>query len=67
MKNFVRLEPVPDDVTELFPIIIQYMDIIKTLAYKNLVNVNFQQYDIISFLNKVPQGKRAKANYNNNS
>jgi hypothetical protein len=25
MKNFVRLEPVPDDVTELFPNIIQYM------------------------------------------
>ncbi len=38
MKNFVRLEPVPDDVTELFPIIIQYMDYLKTSAYKNLVN-----------------------------
>jgi hypothetical protein len=63
MKNFVRLEPVPDDVTELFPKIIQYMDNLKTSAYKNLVNVNFQQYDITSFLNKVPQGKRAKASY----
>ncbi len=61
MKNFVRLEPVPNDVTELFPKIIQYMDNLKTSAYKNLVNVNFQQYDITSFLNKVPQGKRAKA------
>ena len=61
MKTFVRVEPVPDDVTELFPKIIQYMDNLKTLAYKNLVNVNFQQYDITSFLNKVPQGKRAKA------
>jgi hypothetical protein len=63
MKTFVRVEPVPDDVTELFPKIIQYMDNLKTLAYKNLVNVNFQQYDITSFLNKAPQGKRAKASY----
>jgi len=61
MKNFVQLEPVPEYVTELFPKIIQYMDNLKTSAYKNLVNVNFQQYDITSFLNKVPQGKRAKA------
>ncbi len=37
------------------------MDNLKTSAYKNLVNVNFQQYDITSFLNKVPQGKRTKA------
>jgi hypothetical protein len=63
MKTFVRVEPVPDDVTELFPKIIQYMDNLKTLAYKNLVNVNFQQYDITSFLNKAPHGKRAKASY----
>ncbi len=39
------------------------MDNLKTSAYKNLVNVNFQQYDITSFLNTVPQGKRAKASY----
>jgi len=39
------------------------MDNLKTSAYKNLVNVNFQQYDITSFLNKVPQGKRPKASY----
>jgi hypothetical protein len=63
MKTFVRVEPVPDDVTELFPKIIQYMDNLKTLAYKNLVNVNFQQYDITSFLNKAPQGKQGKASY----
>jgi hypothetical protein len=56
MKTFVRVEPVPDDV-ELFPKIIQCMDNLKTSAYKNLVNVNFQQYDITSFLNKAPQGK----------
>ena len=30
MKTFVRVEPVPDDVTELFPKIIQYMDNLKT-------------------------------------
>ena len=63
MKTFVRVEPVPDDVTELFPKIFQYTDNLKTSAYKNLVNVNFQQYDITSFLNKAPQGKRAKASY----
>ena len=63
MKTFVRVEPVPDDVTELFPKIIQYMDNLKTSAYKNLVNVNFQQYDITSYLNKAPQGKWAKASY----
>jgi hypothetical protein len=63
MKTFVRVEPVPDDVTELFPKIIQYMDNLKNSAYKNLVNVNFQQYDTTSFLNKAPQGKQAKASY----
>ncbi len=54
IKTFVR---VPDDVTELFPMIISYMDKLKTSAYKNLVNVSFQQYDITSYLNKAPQGK----------
>jgi hypothetical protein len=39
------------------------MDNLKTSAYKNLVNVNFQKYDITSFLNKAPQGKRAKASH----
>ena len=57
MNNFVRLEPVPDDLTELFPKIIRYMDNLKTLAYKNLMNVNFQQYDITSYLNKCTAGK----------
>jgi len=57
IKTFVRVEPVPDDVKELFPNIIRYMESLKTSAYKNLVNVNFQQYDITSFLNKAPQGK----------
>jgi hypothetical protein len=57
IKTFVRVEPVPDDVTELFPKIISYMDNLKTSAYKNLVNVNFQQYDITSYLNKAPQGR----------
>jgi hypothetical protein len=37
MKTFVRVEPVPDDVTELLPKIIHYMDNLKTSAYKNLV------------------------------
>jgi len=57
IETFVRVEPVPDDVTELFPKIISYMDNLKTSAYKNLVNVNFQQYDITSYLNKAPQGR----------
>jgi hypothetical protein len=57
IKTFVRVEPVSDDVTELFPKIISYMDNLKTSTYKNLVNVNFQQYDITSYLNKAPQGK----------
>jgi hypothetical protein len=57
MKTCVRVEPVPDDITELFPKIIHYLDNLKTSAYKNLVNVNFQQYDITSYLNKAPQGK----------
>jgi c-di-AMP phosphodiesterase-like protein len=57
MKTFFRVEPVSDDVTELFPKIISYMDNLKTSTYKNLVNVNFQQYDITSYLNKAPQGK----------
>jgi len=39
------------------------MDNLKTSAYKNLVNVNFQQYDITSFLNKAPQGKQAKGSH----
>jgi hypothetical protein len=39
------------------------MDSLKTSAYKNLVNGNFQQYEITSYLNKAPQGKRAKASY----
>jgi hypothetical protein len=63
IKAFVRVDPVPDDVEELFPNIICYMDSLKTSAYKNLVNVNFQQYDITSYLNKAPQGKQTKATY----
>jgi len=63
IKTFVRVEPIPDDITELFPKIFSYMDSLKTLAYKNLVNFNFQQFDITSYLNKAPQGKRAKASY----
>jgi hypothetical protein len=61
IKTFVRVEPVPDDVKELFPNIICYMESLKTSAYKNLVNVNFQQYGITSYLNKAPQGKWTKA------
>jgi len=57
IKTFIRVEPAPDDVTELFPKIISYMDNLKTSTYKNLVNVNFQQYDITSYLKKAPQGK----------
>jgi len=57
IKTFIRVDPVPDDVKELFPNIICYMESLKTSAYKNLVNVNFQQYDITSYLNKTPQGK----------
>ena len=63
IKTFIWVEPVPDDITELFPQIFHYMDNLKTSAYKNLVNVNFQQYDITSYLNKAPQGKWAKASY----
>ncbi len=63
VKTFVRVDPVPDDVTELFPKIISYMDNLKTSTYKNLVNVKFQQYDSTSYLNKAPQGKQAKASY----
>ncbi len=44
MKNFVQLEPVPEYVTELFPKIIQYMDNLKTSAYKNLVNETAQSW-----------------------
>jgi hypothetical protein len=57
IKTFIRVEPVPDDVKELFPNIISYMDSLKTSTYKNLVNANFQQYDITSYLNKASQGK----------
>jgi hypothetical protein len=57
IKTFITVEPVPDDITELFPKIISYMDSLKTSAYKHLVNVNFQQYNITSYLNKAPQEK----------
>jgi len=58
-RTYIRFEDVPQDIMDLYSILIDYIDNCSKKSFKNLTGVNLQQIDITDYINsKVVNNKK---------